>query len=57
MTLLEQLDEDTVAFLRGRHEEVKKLSMKNLLVERPADVPHRKALACRLLTKSNRDWI
>ena len=51
MAHVEQLDEDTVASYTRPKRGVQESSMRNPLVERPTDVPHRKALTCRLLTK------
>lgn len=58
MMHVEQLDDNAVGFFtkstRGR---VQESNMNILLVEHPAEVPHREALPCRDLTKSNGDWI
>ena len=54
MALLEQLVRTPLPFLRGPQKEESNMS---LLVERPTELPHRKAHTCRLLTKSDGDEI
>ena len=59
MTQVEQLEEDTVNFFFARptREGVQESNMRNLLVEHPTDVAHRKALTCLLLTRSDGERI